>query len=62
LSPFKHVSYKELKAVAAALKPIYTAVNEPAAALAMDTFEDQWDKKYPYIIRSWCTNWTEFWT
>ncbi len=56
---FKHVSYKELKAVAAALKPIYTAVNEQAAALAMDTFEEQWGKKYPYIVKSWRTNWTE---
>jgi transposase-like protein len=56
---FKHVSYKELKVVAAALKPIYTAVNEQAAALAMDTFEEQWGKKYPYIVKSWRTNWTE---
>lgn len=55
----KHVSYKELKAVAAALKPIYTAVNESAAALAMDAFEEQWGKKYPYAVKSWRTNWTE---
>ena len=56
---FKHVPYKELRAAATALKPIYTAVNEPAAALAMDTFEDQWGKKYRYIVKSWRTNWTE---
>jgi len=55
----KHVSYKELKAVVAALKPIYTAVNESAAALAMDAFEEQWGKKYPYAVKSWRTNWTE---
>lgn len=55
----KHVSFKELKAVAAALKPIYTAVNESAAAPAMDAFEEQWGKKYPHAVKSWRTNWTE---
>jgi putative transposase len=55
----KHVSYKDLKAVAAALKPIYKAVNEQAAASAMDAFEEQWGKKYPHAVRSWRTNWTE---
>jgi transposase-like protein len=56
---FKHVSYKDLKAVAAALKPIYKAVNEPAAAAALDAFEAEWGKKYPYVVRSWRANWTE---
>lgn len=56
---FKHVSYKDLKAVAAALKPIYKAVNEPAAAAALDAFEAEWGKKYPHVVRSWRTNWTE---
>jgi transposase-like protein len=56
---FKHVSYKDLKAVAAALKPIYKAVNESAAAAALDAFETEWGKKYPHVVRSWRTNWTE---
>jgi putative transposase len=55
----KHVSYKDLKAVATALKPIYKAVNEQAAAAAMDAFEEQWGKKYPHAVRSWRSNWTE---
>lgn len=55
----KHVSYKDMKAVAAALKPIYKAVNEQAAAAAMDEFEAQWGTKYPYVVRSWRSNWTE---
>lgn len=55
----KHVPYKDMKAVAAALKPIYKAVNEQAAAAAMDEFEVQWGKKYPHIVRSWRSNWTE---
>lgn len=55
----KHVPYKDMKAVAADLKPIYQAVNEQAAAAAMDRFEEQWGKKYPHVVRSWRTNWTE---
>lgn len=55
----KHVSYKDLKAVAATLKPIYKAVNEQAAAAAMDAFEEEWGKKYPHAVRSWRSNWTE---
>lgn len=55
----KHVPYKDMKAVAAALKPIYKAVNEQAAAAAMDEFEAVWGKKYPHIVRSWRSNWTE---
>jgi putative transposase len=55
----KHVSYKDLKTVAAALKPIYKAVNEQAAAAAMEAFEEQWGKKYPHAVRSWRANWTE---
>jgi putative transposase len=55
----KHVNYKDMKAVAAALKPIYQAVNEQAAAAALEEFEQQWGKLYPHIVRSWRANWTE---
>jgi putative transposase len=46
---FKHVSYKELKAVSAALKPIYKAVNEQAAAAALDAFEADWGRSIPTL-------------
>jgi putative transposase len=51
------VSYKDLKAVAAALKPIYKAVNEQAASAAMDAFEEQWGKKYPQRLFSEPCKW-----
>lgn len=35
-----------------ALKLIYTAVNETAATLAMDDFEEQWGQKHLYF--RWC--------
>jgi transposase-like protein len=49
----RYVSYKDLKKVTAALKPIYTAPTEEAALEALDQFETTWGSKYPLIIRSW---------
>lgn len=55
----KFVSYKDLKAVAADLKQIYTAVNEDQASMALLEFADKWDKKYPMISASWNRHWQE---
>lgn len=38
------------------LKAVYTAVDEPAAQSALDTFEEVWGK-YPRIAASWRENW-----
>lgn len=43
----RYVSYKDLKKVTAALKPIYTAPTEEAALEALDQFEATWGSKYP---------------
>ena len=53
----KYVSYKDLKALMADLKAVYTAVDEPAALAALDAFAERWDKKYPKISKSWRENW-----
>lgn len=53
----KYVSYKDLKALMADLKAVYTAVDEDAALMALDTFSEHWDKKYPTISQSWRANW-----
>ncbi|MBP1593165.1 MAG: Transposase, Mutator family [Bacteroidetes bacterium] len=53
----RYVTYKDLKEFTKDLKTIYGAVNKDAAALALDTFEQKWDKKYQYAIRSWRANW-----
>ncbi|MFZ5645475.1 MAG: IS256 family transposase [Bacillota bacterium] len=55
----RYVSYKDLKKITVALKPIYTAPTEDAALKALDQFETAWGGKYPLIIRSWRSNWTE---
>lgn len=58
-SSLKFVPYKDRKAVAAGLKPIYSAPNQPAALAALEAFASQWESKYPMIIRSWKTRWPE---
>jgi putative transposase len=54
------VSYKDRKAIAAALKGIYRAKNAEAGKAALEDFADgQWGRKYPAIAQSWRRNWTE---
>lgn len=53
----KYVSYKDLEALMADLKAVYAAVDEDAALMALDTFSEHWDKKYPTISQSWRANW-----
>ena len=53
-------SWKERKALAKALKPIYTAANAEVAAAALDEFErGPWGEKYPPIVASWRRRWAE---
>jgi transposase-like protein len=57
---FRFASYKDRKKIAAALRPIYTAVNEAAAADALDEFELEWGDRYPGIVRLWRDAWERF--
>lgn len=57
---FKFCSYKDRKAIAKALRPIYTALNEAVAADALDEFEIEWGDRYPGIIKLWRSNWERF--
>ena len=55
-----HGSWKERRALAAALRPIYQAPTEAEAAAALDDFEaGPWGRKYPAIVRSWRSRWAE---
>ncbi|MGN1086042.1 MAG: IS256 family transposase [Porcipelethomonas sp.] len=56
----KYVSYKDIKALMADLKKVYTAVDEEAALNALDEFAAVWDSKYPRISKSWYDNWANF--
>lgn len=52
----KFVSYKDLKALMADLKRVYTASTEETARLEIEAFAEKWDDKYPTISKSWNEN------
>jgi putative transposase len=57
----RFVSYGDRKAVAAALRPIYTAPNEDAALLALTEFADsKLGRKYPAAVATWENAWDRF--
>lgn len=57
----RFVNYKDRKAVAAALKPIYTAPGEDVALEALQAFtEGPWGVKYPTTVAAWERAWEKF--
>ena len=53
-----YASWKDRKAVAAALRPIYTAATAEAAAEALEEFaQTPWGMKHPTIVQSWKRAW-----
>ena len=58
----KFVPYKDRKAVCVGLKKIYGAVNLEDAEYALEEFRENWEKRYPAILRSWDANWAELTT
>jgi putative transposase len=51
-------SWKERKALAQALKPIYTASSAEAAAAELDAFEaGPWGQKFPTVVAAWRRAW-----
>ena len=42
------------------LRVIYTAVDEAAAEAALNAFAEQWEQRYPAIVKLWRAHWTEF--
>jgi transposase-like protein len=55
----RYVSYKDVKKITSALRPIYTASTETAAQEELNQFEAVWGEKYPLIVNSWRQNWAE---
>lgn len=57
----RFVSYQDRKAVAAMLRPIYTAPTEDAALMALAAFADSpWGKRYPATVATWENAWDRF--
>jgi putative transposase len=55
----RYVAYKDRKAVARDLKPIYRAVNADAAEVALAEFDERWGERYPMIADSWRAHWPQ---
>jgi transposase-like protein len=55
----RYVSYKDIRAFMAGLKPIYQAPTEESALEALDKLEVEWGKKYPSATQSWRSHWEE---
>ena len=53
-----YASWKDRKALAAALKPVYTAPSAEAAQAELEAFErGPWGTKFPTVIASWRRAW-----
>ncbi|HET6720949.1 MAG TPA: IS256 family transposase [Rhodocyclaceae bacterium] len=53
-----YASWKDRKALAAAIKPIYTAASAEAAQAELDAFaEGPWGQKFPTVTASWRRAW-----
>ena len=53
----RYVPWKDSKAVAADLKPIYQAATLEEAEAALDAFAAKWDEQYPTISQIWIRHW-----
>ena len=53
-----YARWKDRKALAAALRPIYTAASAEAAAAELDAFEaGEWGRKFPTVVKAWRRAW-----
>ena len=53
----RFVSYKDIKALMADLKLVYTAVTEDEALNNLNRFKEKWSKSYPSCVKTWEDNW-----
>jgi putative transposase len=53
----RYVNYRDLKKVASALRPIYTAANADQALCELERFDSEWGQRYPATVRAWRDAW-----
>jgi putative transposase len=56
----RYVSHDDRKKVAAALRPIYTAINEATAKDALKQLRGAYGKRYPGLLAAWDRAWEQF--
>ena len=55
-----YASWKDRKALAAAIRPIYAAASAEAAEAALDAFaEGEWGRKFPTVVAAWRRVWAQ---
>ena len=59
-SSLKYVAWDQRKKAAAAMRPIYTAVNETAAKAALENLRREFGKKNPGLVAAWERAWPQF--
>lgn len=53
----KYVGWKDRKAVARDLRAVYSAPTAEAAELALESFAEKWDARFPTIAKQWRSAW-----
>jgi transposase-like protein len=53
----RYVNYRDRRAVANALRPVYTAANADDALVELERFDDAWGARYPMIASAWRRDW-----
>lgn len=57
-SSLDYANWKDRKALAAALKPVYTAPSAEAAAAELDSFDEgEWGRRYSSVAAAWRRVW-----
>jgi transposase-like protein len=57
---FRYASKRDWPAIARDLKPVYTEANEAAALDRFAEFSENWETRYPAIVKLWTDAWAEF--
>lgn len=55
----RFVAWADSRKLCSDLREVYKAANENGARIAMNAFEEKWNKKYPEVAKSWNENWEE---
>ena len=56
----KFVSYQDRKKLATAMRAIYTSPTLEAAEMALVSFEEKFESKYPGAVAVWRNAWNDF--
>jgi putative transposase len=56
----RYVAWDQRKKAAAAMRPVYTAINEAAAKAALENLRREYGKKNPGLVAAWDRAWPQF--